>query len=194
MPLTKDLTKFTTASPAIATFSYVDLINGLGYETFYSTVSEDNAATSYLLVPITDRSAEKTVPSTGAGTEYNFDSSVFNEPRTVKGTAYLSVETHIAAGTLTLAVILYKVTAASAEVALSSTITETGDNATNTINFITLPLTETLIQSGEKLRLSITATSSGGTDGIVGTDPAGRASGSLTDCTNKLSVPFKIDR
>ena len=174
----------------ITSYDFTDIANGLGYENYYATQSFDTAS-GQLLIPTTEKSADPQVRSSGAGSEYNFDTSTFNLPRTVSGTAYLSFETNIAAGTMRTDIILYKVDAANAETAISGTVTRTG-TTTNAWHFYDIPLTETIIKKGEKLRLSITLTSSTGTDGIMGTDPEGSTDGTLLNTRNKLSIPFKI--
>jgi len=47
MPLTQDLTKFTTASQSVATYSYTDIANGLGYISTFLANEEDSGGVGY---------------------------------------------------------------------------------------------------------------------------------------------------
>ena len=199
MPLANpELTEFTTASQKIVSYDYVDIANGLGFQNFYLFQSEDTA--SGVGYGLTTDTSLKAMPNRllGTSTEFNFDSSVFNETRTVKGTAYAN----LVGGTnnssqSSINLILYKVTVADAEVALSSSFGMTHAKNGPITYLIQMPLTETLIKKGEKLRLSLTTVdNSPGATGI-GTDPSSQgfsidaSEGYSSD--SKIAVPFKIE-
>ena len=74
---------------AIASYSYTDIANGLGYSIFHLTLSEQLTIKNSVLF----QSAIPSASTTGlakAGQPYRFTTSEFNLPRTVKGTAYVS--------------------------------------------------------------------------------------------------------
>ncbi|HEC64028.1 MAG TPA: hypothetical protein ENI23_01900 [bacterium] len=73
----------------IKSYNYVDIANGLGYTTFYLTNTQDPAFTEYVL------GATQLIASTndgllGTNQTYEFETSTFNLPRRVNGTAYLT--------------------------------------------------------------------------------------------------------
>jgi len=183
---------------ASASYDYVDLANGLGYTPFYLGQSEDTTnGKEYLLTDSTlIKSSE--ISRLGYSEELNFDSSGFNLSRTVKGTAYVS----LVGGTNTanqssVTVILYKVTVAAEEVPLSSSLVMTHAATGGIYYLIQLPLTETIIKRGEKLRLSVTTTDPATGAAAIGIDPAGRTfnidAAENYDSQSKILVPFRID-
>ena len=199
MPLANpELTEFTTVSQKIVSYDYLDIANGLGFQNFYLFQSEDTASgVGYGLTTDTSlRAMPDSLLQTSA--EFNFDSSVFNETRTVKGTAYANIvggTNNAAQSSITL--ILYKVTAADAEVALSSSFGMTHARSGTITYLIQMPLTETLIKKGEKLRLSLTTVDNvPGATGI-GTDPSSQGfgidGGEEYSSNSKIAVPFKIE-
>lgn len=75
--------------PAIATFDFQDIANGLGFSIFHFTTSEDDSFKKFVLAS-TPLIAATTDGLIATGSTYEFRSSAFNLPRTAKGTAYLS--------------------------------------------------------------------------------------------------------
>ncbi|KKM89889.1 hypothetical protein LCGC14_1244160 [marine sediment metagenome] len=140
----------------IASFDFKDIASGLGYEVFYPKASKDASGTTRFL--FTD-STLTSIPVTSSGTTitiFNFDTSVFNLPRTVKGTAYCVSRVSATSGTNAYSVQLVKVLDDLSTVNLSSEITST-TVGTSALDFpIQLPLTQTLIKKGEKIRLIFT--------------------------------------
>ena len=53
---------------------------------------------------------------------------------------------------------------------------------------------EVRVKKDEFLRYSIELTSSGATDGYIGSNPAGTAENNVTDTTHKLFIPFEVDQ
>ena len=73
----------------IASFDFTDIAIGLGFSIFHLTLSEDSNVKTSLLAPSTLPSAS-TTGLAKVGNPYEFRTSAFNLPRTVKGTAYVS--------------------------------------------------------------------------------------------------------
>ncbi len=146
----------------IETFEHQDIASGLGFETFFPKTSRNSGGLNHFLSPLTFNSTSGTggnQSSTTTQTTLNFDTSVFNLPRTVKGTAYfvgkvfISVDT----GLDTFSVQLKKVLVDSSTEDLSSEITSGEINNTSVLDHvIELPLTQKIIKKGEKIRLAVT--------------------------------------
>lgn len=185
---------------SISSYDYTDIANGLGYNNFYPGGTVDSVGTDYMLFPITIESAAKECAAAGTLTEFNFDTSAFNLQRVVKGTAFLSmnfIQNSTAAGS-DVDVNLYKVDAAgTTETAISSLVEFSGAASTaNQYFLLDLPLTQTMIKKGEKLRLSIAVKPLNPVvTSYFGSDPTDAASANMAAGTTltKLAVPFRID-
>jgi len=204
MPLAQDLTKFTTAAQSIASFDFDSLATGINYKTFYTLITQD-VATQYSLQDNTiNYSYIRDTTQSGNGTKtLTFDSSGFNIPRTVKGTAFISIgtERNTGAGDNTFTARLYKYDGSSATpISSTSTLTFGAVTDQKVISF-EMPCTETLIAEGEQLRLVLTVTvaSGAGTFASIGHDPANLDGGRIIPSTNdtitstRINVPFKIE-
>lgn len=90
MPLKNpELTEFTTTSPVVASYTYLNLLSGEGVISYYPTIAEDNSFKEYILNSQTLISASTTglISSTFP---YKFKGLGFKIPQTIKGTAHLS--------------------------------------------------------------------------------------------------------
>lgn len=180
---------------AIASYDFIDLTSGLGFRIFYPGVAVDTGASRYGLLTQTLFSR---VLETTSSTTLDFDTSVFNAPGTIKGTAYLQVPFRADnANSVLITAQIKKINVAAAVSNISSVITSDTfvgtPTTTSGVFLLEIPLTQTTIGVGEKVRLEIVTTvAGGGTQGIAH-DPAGRSSSSYSVTTNaKLALPFRI--
>ena len=89
MALDPKLNKFTTASQAIASYNFTDIESGLGYVDYYSMTTDLTSGVEYILSDRIEYSTLISTKRTGAGTStLTFDSSVFNKPKTAKGSSH----------------------------------------------------------------------------------------------------------
>lgn len=183
----------------LANYDYVDIADGSGFVTFTGFTISGAGLTKYKLG--TEDVYSLTRETEGSSTEntYNFDTSPFNLPRVVKGTAMVSINCYNndACGFS----FQLKKSGASLVNISDEHYFPIGDSATAACEMylIELPCTETIVKKGETLRLAIQCSAATGTIAF-GHDPKGRSGAhcdpeSYTDTTTKLQlyVPFKID-
>ena len=146
---------FRKSPEFVASFSFEDIVSGLGVITFFGIASQDSSAVDYHLItnkevfsqPVGSRFTAS--PST---VEYDFDSATFNLQRTAKGTAYISLCIGGAGSTATHKVLvrLFRVDSAGAETSITSEITSKtvtqSPSDTSEMVFLPLPITETIIR------------------------------------------------
>lgn len=192
MPLDPKLQKFTTASPSIVSYSYIDIANLTGIQTFYPTRSKDSGGEDFHLIT-------QTLPCEGIVSQrdlqqeaQDFDLTAFTSPRTVTGVAYLSGEVSSAGNNSRVSIQLKKWDGSS-ETNISSIITS-ASTTFNTAIFLEIPITDTLFAEGDVLRATITQIGSNSADGF-GIDPsgAGQDGAGNTYLPAILNIPFKID-
>lgn len=96
MPLDPKLTKFSTTSPLLASFDYIDLADGTGTRIFYGYSTRSSAGGDYHLsrqqVFASDVAAEDNRSATTFTNmlDLDYDLSEFNFPQTIKGTATIT--------------------------------------------------------------------------------------------------------
>lgn len=202
------------SNPATANFDFTDIATGLGYETYYGISTKDRSAVpdtqQYLLSPTanlypTDTKISQTAV---ASTDFNFDTSVFNLPRTVKGTAIFNAvltceeadnqESRVLVQLKKVASDGTTTTNLTSQYVWDRTSTEAiGPNEQeNMLMFLTL--TQTTIKKGEKIRLVVTLDmqSGAGTDTMnVYCDPLARTilASSNISSQMKILIPYRID-
>ena len=162
MALKPKLTKFSTASEALASFDFQDLASGLNFQNFFAALTDLTAGAEFILVDDSSiLSGKISTNRTGAGTTtLTFDSSPFNLARSVRGTAVFSCGVG-GANTASMVVTarLQKWDGSSAT-NISSVITSanftTATPILDKMILLQLPLTETIIAEGEQLRLLVT--------------------------------------
>ncbi len=183
----------------LANFDFTDIATGLGFENFWGTKIIDTSGTTYHLLPnqLNPRNVSVSgtnTTQTGEGTTtLNFDSSVFNLPRTAKGTAYVTFSTlQTIASALSIkaqiAIVSEDLSVANISSEIEST-QSTATGATRVIDLLALILTQKIIKKGEKLRLiiKIVIDASGG-NGTLSHDNTN----SDIDKHLKLLMPFRI--
>ena len=187
---------YTTASQVLVNFDSTDVANGTGYEDYFLIESEDSGGKDYHLTPNPDFSNTAYIEQAGAGTkDLDYDLSSFVIPRTINGTALISIAGLSPAGTVTatFTVELYKWDG-NTETQIGSTVTfAKGLLAAGTMLYLRMPIENALIPAGESLRLRVSFTNSTGQTVRYGIDPAGRTSGNFITTTSKISVPYKLD-
>ena len=189
-------------SPVSASFDFNDVSSGNSYVQYRLFTAGLSGATTFNLGTTDVYSFDISTTDTGADAEINFDTAPFNLPRTVNGTAYFSCGFGVVtAGAGNVQVILHKVDSAGTETALSASLSgaQIGPGAATSVGMwlVPMPLTQTLIKSGEKLRLGVTVTGNGADLHEIGHDPLGRdgviISGATVTTKSNLYVPFKVD-
>ena len=202
MPLQPKLNRFTTQAPIAAVIDFKDIESGLNLFSFYAASSDPSTGAEFLLSDNIVYSSVIEIIRTGAGTTTTtWDSSLFNIPKTVKGTAIFScsIATNNVDGGASVAAQLQKWDGSTAtDITSEITSVEYVINAgTDRMILLELPCTETHIAEGEQLRLITKFKGGGGGGTAMGTDPKGRA-GSIVNGTNvtttmEVQVPFKFE-
>lgn len=204
---------------AIASYDFQDVASGTGFVTYYPCATLSGTGTfSYKLITITsvypdqDAGGSSTTENTGGtapeSTTLNFDTSAFNLPRTARGTALVNFAVRNPDADVTnckISAQIKKVASDGTTVTnLSSAVERNygsgggsalGATTTQQI-FLELPLTQTQIKVGEKLRLTIILTVDDINDNLVMYhDPPGRdlSIGTLYSTQAKLLMPFRVD-
>ena len=214
MPLTPDLTTFTTASPTLTSFSYDEIISGQGIAEFflYDAYSDTTPTTVY---KISDKSSiySNDANHTAAGTRstsfvlidtLTFDSSLFNDRRVAQGTATVNA-THFGrggggyVGSGRLDVSLYHVSGAT-ETQIGATVRTKEANGASGVtvyktNCLTYTISKIVFKKGDFLRVKVATwakTSNGSGDGRGGFlfDPVGRAVVGADTTQFSIKLPF----
>ena len=206
MALNPNLQKFTTASPVIASYDWVDLADGTGYVILDGYASTDTVGTNYYLRKgaITSDPGGIATANVTITVSKTFDTTTFNIPRHVKGNMSLtfSIATTGAGGSSTA-----HVTAGAyhydgtTETQMGSTQTSvTISSSSAATNVLTIEDLDKQFGAGDLLRIKIdlVVTSGGGnTRTQFGHDPLNRNYIDLSAATNptyfKVEVPFKLD-
>ena len=220
MPLTPDLTTFTTAAQSVATYSFNDIADGSGTIIFYPFFARDTAEIYRMDTQVFKSEVLGTAANFNVKTtiiDKTFQSKAFNQTRTIRGTAYLKLPVTAAPKysdnimDIDATVTLYNydgstATSIVAITALTKT-TSVGDNYDREL-IIEIIVPETTIPVGNYVQLKVlvemtrTAGTNGPCTGAVGHDPEGETytkSGlsvtpiSVTDTKMILNLPFKID-
>ena len=181
---------------AIASYSYTDIINGLGYDRFYLFKSGAYVAPAdtYYYGLTTDIHSQDGSPQLGivGATEYNFDSSTFNTPRTLKGTVKFILALSAANANSHLAIRLLKVSGIT-ETEIVGTIYTTGITVAGTGAWYCVEsdvTSEVNLGVGDFLRLEVIG--SAATTIQIGISPIGETS-TLDRTESNVLVPFKVD-
>ena len=192
----------------IASFAFTDIAEGTGTEILFGILSNNGTVNHHLISTSDVFSVSGSVINNAAGTaSTDFDTSVFNLPRTVRGTAYFSVGMGVSGETMQVSAQIKKVLKDGAEINLTSKISgqrlvAAGEDSA--MNFIPLPITatgsNTIIKKGESLRLTIDSWNLGGLNTEYGADPKDSNStnahiipGTKNTTVMKLLMPFRID-
>tara|TARA_R110000751_G_scaffold128602_2_gene230646 strand:+ start:261 stop:830 length:570 start_codon:yes stop_codon:yes gene_type:complete len=174
---------------ATASYSFTDIANGQGYSTFFGLFTAAAGAGTYNLIETALVCGGSVVPANRRLNNQirDFDTSTFNLPRVVKGTAYISGEAASSGtGSITTTIIHYD---GSSETTIgAATSTPNFSNGTNGV-FIAISLTETIFKKGDLVRVRMSVGNCGaGVHGFF-VDPVGDYGMEPF----KVLIPFKID-
>lgn len=198
---------------AIASYSYTDVLNGLGYQHFYLGGFEDNGGITYKVIDTAIYGDPLVISGTKDSTDtFTFYSNVFNAPRTIYGTCYYdySIMNDFAGGQnpgtayITLTFYHYDGTTSTSlgscqgKASIGNTAPYKNEMANE------LDLTQKRFNIGDQIKITVALTSSGGSAatsiGRVAIDPAGRTTydGTSVDfddihSTFNIYVPFKLN-
>jgi|TARA_Y100000296_G_C5155480_1_gene248803 hypothetical protein len=171
----------------LANYNYVDIANGLGYSTFYGLFTA--VAGTYALIgnPLVCGGSVLPADRRLNAENRDFETSTFNLPRVVKGTAYISGEA-VSDGTGTITTIVKHWDGNTETTIGGPSSTPNFKNGTNGV-FIAIPLAETVFKKGDLIRVSMSVGDCG--DGVHGfyIDPV--SAHGLEPF--KVLIPFKID-
>ena len=175
---------------ALANYDWQDIASGIGYKTFYlCTQYNTTDDTTYFLADRVDQSEDDFVEVGSAGRD--FDTSVFNYTRTIKGTAIVILGFN-ASESRALTARLIKVSEAAAETEIAAARTSSSSSAED-YKRVHLSVAETTINPGEKLRLEVTESG----QAYLGTSPTETTvttpAASLTKSQSRLIIPFKVE-
>lgn len=188
----------------IASFNFTDIADGSGNVLFLGLATEDTGGVGYHLVSTTTPSTPIVTGRSSQGTTtIDFDSTVFNLPRTAKGTATFSAYMGATVGEdVKLAVTIIHVDADDNETVIGTELTSatyTSQSGTEaeavSLRFV---LTEKRFKRGDKIRLRVKLTqvnAAGASE--VGHDP-GEEDGTFiqssqgTTTKMELIMPFRI--
>lgn len=205
MALDPKLTKFTTASPVLATVSFTELITNFGTLVLFGLATENTGGVGYSLVTTSTFSQPPTtVRLTQGTTTIDFDSATFTTANTAKGTATFSAGQGVTTGQsvkLAVTIIHYDGSDETIIGTEQTSATFVGvSGTTGEMVSLRFPLTEQLFAVGDliRLRVKLTQVNAAG-DSEVGHDPEGQdgtfilaaQGGSTTKM--QLHMPFKRD-
>lgn len=186
MALDPKFTKFSTASPVLANFSFTNLIEGNGYIGYNFIVGETDTTKQFSLISFTATGSEITTSSQeGTAGVFTFDTGAYVISQIVEGIAYFEGDyTAQVTSPLNIQIFHYDGTT---ETAISSAL-DTQDvlNGTTEATFLQLPLTKKSFKVGDKIRVKITF-SSVQLNNRVSFDPTYTG---INPC--KIYIPFKL--
>ena len=204
MVLTTELTKFTTASPAIASYDYTEIEDGLGYSYYYPFTTED---AQYLMTGNSALYSHNSYTSVRSTTGTLIDQTfqmAFNSNKELNGIIYYNVPLTIdVAGssisrTMTVEVKIYHYDGTT-QTQLGSTkeviYTANGTGSSlDTIACFAIDADYQHFRVGEyiQLNLKITYACSNNSTWGVGHDPANRDFGTY-GARQTLQLPFKLN-
>lgn len=192
-------------SPAIATYPYATISNGLGFTDFYGFIQITSTGTTYGLSETAYYSDGTSISVSGnpsASTDFQFKLSAFNFPQTIKGTGRVSLAYEATSGvayTWQVIATLQKYDGSTTTDICTVTSQAFSKSAGTYDGNMILPLTipETNFAQGDQLYLKLTPSVDGGIAGTktlyVGCDPKNRTVLSMSFSTLTLSIPFKLN-
>lgn len=186
------------AESATANYDYTDLDEGTGIVHYYGArVSISSTAANDVYILTKNSSVISSSPTTGPSAALDLDFDVFfNLPKVIRGTMIVVMPIQQAnSGSMTPSIIVRKWDGSTETQIVASTSApalSTGGASVQDERTLKITIPETDFQSGETLRITFTATSSG--DGYVAHEPSGSQS-SWPDSGGAFSVyvPFKLD-
>jgi hypothetical protein len=177
------------AEAAIASYSYLNILERIGYASMYGAVAKTSAGTTYLFTGQATNSAEISTILTDA----DFDMPIMNASHVIKGYALFSCGLYKSGAGATVTIQVKRVRdGVVTNLTDAMTSQTTSEVRESVLMFFELP--RTTLQVGDLLRITITNT------GKIGVDPAGRedADGDFPSAgpvpsTMRLDIGFEID-
>ena len=203
MALTKSIPP--EAEQAIVSYDFTELAGRTGIDVLFGVASKSftEVVTYQLLTNSTVWSAvPTTILSTTGKNILNFDTPKFEIQRTARGTAYASFAIGLNGTTAHGAALVSVVDAGGTARTITDTVsgaelTQAGSN-NSIMNLIPLPVTETIIKVGEKLRFTAIQQQTNTGNSEIGHSPQNQDGTQLLPSVKHTSVmrllmPFKIE-
>lgn len=203
MPLKETYPAGTT--PSIASYDYTDISDGQGFVKYFLGVTPVSATTTYCL---SRTSFYSEIIYTGGTAGSDTPSGVFNQnftttmntPRTIVGTAIVSIPTLLSfTGSIYVKVTLSKISGGvTTQLATATSPTYSNTSPTSLYTYFSTPLTiaRTHFKKEDTLQLNVELHAWGSASGVwrIGHDPKGRTLGTGSDGSEaSILVPFDID-
>jgi hypothetical protein len=203
-----------TGDAAIASYDYTDLADATGITRLYGGKTQISGTVylrldknSFIGNSNPNTSGSRNAADFAKSIDIDFDPSVFQLPRTIKGTLLANIPIMITANCIMYLILrVRKVTVAAAEIEIANAMSEPYATA-NDPYYFSVPITvpETIIEQGEKLRLTVEGwiSSSSGTvygnvaydpqNGIVDPGASFGADYAAGETLMQFFVPFKVE-
>lgn len=200
---------FPPGRDILANFAWIDLVTATGFVVFDGINAEDSGGNNYILNTSTNSTLmTPTKENDGAyptslvtlainGLDLDFDSSIFQLPRTIEGTALVRISSAFHVSTASNSVITVRIRKwdGSSEVTLGSesTITEELTSGEEFGHVLQIPISRTLFKKGDTLRLTVEVATSGTFQ--LAHNPRDTAIRNFSAGNSRLSIalPFKLD-
>ena len=197
MPLAAGLTKFTTASPLIASFDWLDFATGAGYKSFYFLGIRDSTGNKYKLTQNSSISSASNNNYISTSSDVDFDLTFNNTITIANAEATITYFVDISSsGGIGIVWTVYHVDGkTSAETSLGTVTDESMGAAEDAKQTLILTLARKVFKRGDILRVNSVITSD--TAAKFWFSPAGETSlvaENTTTYTNSSSIdiPFEI--
>jgi len=212
--------KYVSEQEANALYDYTDIAEGTGLKRFYLLCTQDNGGLDYHLTDtqlysntyaVGEVQGRQTLAADGSETDTDFDLSPFNTPKTIKGTAVVSIghwargDSSSTVGSTIQAKIRKWDGTTETEIASATTakLTDSNEAETNKIECFKITVPQTHFKAGETLRLTIIMTvtneAGSGGSGAYAHDPMNQDAPNITPSTEEtitasnILLPFKLD-
>ena len=198
MPLTQDLTKFTTGTQSVATYDYKDLAAQTGYRSFYPM---DFQGGTYAL---STQENYSDVGYTKGAADIDFD-LLMKTPETVKGDVIVNIPClrhNKSGGSLTIgytATVYIRKWDGTTETDLGNAVATESISMGPTeyrykMNALKVAVAETHFAEGDTLRVSVVFVQTGSEEIYFGHDPIDRTVTNWTEGPRmKVDIPFRIE-
>ncbi len=187
-------------SPVIATYNYSEILEGIGFQTFYLANVELTGGKDYVLVsnPIYSSDVYEDCAVGASGTnDFDFDLTAFNYPKTINGTAILNATCKTGNGNAGNSVyIIVKIIhydgATETTLVTATSDTLTGDGVYKVFS-MPLVIPKKHFKKGDILRLNIDVVVSGTNPGILACDPKDRTLETAPTTASFINIPFELN-
>ena len=188
---------FTTASPVITSYDYLDVEDGLGYVNYYGFVTEDSGGKDYII----SRNVTFTAELRHTGT-MDIDTSTFNVTKIIRGSAIIQMSyggTNMAGSDNVIPTVrIYKYDG-STETPISATVTgptKSGVNPGVSVDrsaTLIIPLTTSTISAGDILRIKVTSSGNNTLQTWMSPNNLGTPLSDALHTKFVASIPFELN-